>query len=62
MFDPLEKSPPPGVELLVLSPGGRLQVSTWYKGCEAWALKPKIPPTVKARQSLIQLQHKESHE
>lgn len=55
MFDP-EEVPPPSGELLVLTEGGRCIASPWFKGCLAWAYKPKIPQSVKDRQTAIQLE------
>lgn len=49
MFDPEVCKPPLGVNLILLNEGGTLIVGPWYQGAQAWAYKPKVPASVKAR-------------
>ena len=51
MYDPEEVPPPLGVSLLVLNEGGVLHVTQWYDGALAWAFKPNVPESVKARRA-----------
>lgn len=53
LFDPLVNPPPLGVSLLVITEGGVLIISNWYNGAIAWGYKPKIPKSVKERQSAV---------
>lgn len=52
MFDP-EKFPPPqgGESLLLINAGGVLIIGPWHDTCLAWAKKPVIPDSVKARET-----------
>jgi len=49
LFDPEIYSPPRGVNLLMINPGGVLIVGTWIESSVAWGFKPRIPQTVKDR-------------
>ena len=49
MFDPEEKAPPKGVNLLLLTEGGVLVKQLWYAGARAWAYLPIVPKSVKDR-------------
>lgn len=49
LYDPLVHPPPRGVSLLLINPGGVLQIGQWYEGALAWGKKPRIPATVKSR-------------
>lgn len=49
MKDPEIDPPPVGESLLILNPGGVLHISSWYKGAMAYANKPVVPESVKAR-------------
>lgn len=51
LFDPLEYPPPRAASLLLINEGGVLTIGPWYDGCLAWGYKPKIPASVKQRQS-----------
>ena len=59
--DPVEFPPPRGGEsLLLINPGGVLIIGPWADGCLAWGRKPKIPDSVKARETARVLAHLES--
>jgi hypothetical protein len=51
LFDPLERAAPRGASLLLINEGGSLITGIWYDGCLAWGFKPKIPASVKARET-----------
>lgn len=52
MFDPAVNPPPQnGQTLLLINEGGVLITGPWNPRCFAWAYKPKIPASVKARMS-----------
>lgn len=50
LFDPLERKPPTGVQLLVVTRGGVLVKAPWASDCIAWGYLPRIPESVKQRQ------------
>lgn len=54
MFDPLQKTPPKGENLLVLTCGGVLVPGPWHEGALAWCYKPVIPNSVKERMNASQ--------
>ena len=49
LFDPLLRTPPRGVSLLLINNGGKLIVGPWYHGALAWGYNPSIPQSVKDR-------------
>lgn len=49
LFDPEDKAPPAGVELLVATKYGKLIISNWIPDGIAWGFKPGIPQPVKDR-------------
>lgn len=57
MFDAIDenspnyRAPPHGAQLLLLNEGGTLVLGHYTLGIQAWAFKPKVPPSVKARQT-----------
>lgn len=62
LYDPELHPAPRGVSLLLINPGGVLQIGQWYDGALAWGKKPRIPVTVKARltkqqKELSEIQH-----
>jgi hypothetical protein len=52
LFDPLVHQPPRGASLLLINAGGSLIIGPWHEGCLAWGYKPRVPGSVKARQTL----------
>lgn len=51
MFDPQVDAPPLGVQLIIATTGGTCTTGPWTDGCIAWTYKPRIPQSVKDRQS-----------
>lgn len=48
--DPVEHQPPLGQSMILLTPGGTMTVGQWDpRVAVAWAPKPKIPSSIKAR-------------
>ena len=50
LFDPLERKPPTGVQLLVVTRGGVIIKAPWSSDMIAWGYLPRIPESVKQRQ------------
>jgi hypothetical protein len=44
---PSEQTPPLGVKMLLLNPGGVCVIGTWDKWAVAWAPLPKLPEHIK---------------
>ena len=62
LFDPQLRAAPIGETLLLINEGGTLITGPWHTGCLAWGYKPKIPDSVKARETakltaLIDIHH-----
>ena len=51
LYDPELHQAPVGVSLLLINEGGSLIQGHWQAGCLAWGYKPKVPASVKARES-----------
>ena len=51
LFDPEIYPAPRGASLLLINEGGSLIIGTWHDGCLAWGFKPRVPASVKVRET-----------